>query len=276
MDPRPTPTAEMVSVIVPTRNNERTIRACLASVKAQTHPVELIVVDNHSTDATVAIGQELADQFITAGPERSAQRNTGIRAATSEWILWLDSDIILPPNAVALAVQTARTTAATGVALPERTIGDGFWTSVRALERECYLNAPWLHNPRLLRRDDMLARGFNEAMSGPEDADLRFRIRDAGGTVALAPVIIDHDEGRLTLRDIWQKRYYYGLSLPHLVTHHDGAMGDQGSGVLRAYAKNWRLLLSHPVKAVAMAGMRVMEAAGYLWGARAGRRATHA
>ncbi|MCL3837376.1 glycosyltransferase family 2 protein [Aeromicrobium duanguangcaii] len=266
-------TEPLVSVIVPTRNNRRTIEACLRSVKAQDHPhVELIVVDNHSTDGTDEIARGLADVVITGGPERSAQRNRGIRAAEGVWILWLDSDMYLPPDAVSAAVRTAATTGATGVALPERTIGHGFWTACRALERECYLDAPWLHNPRLLRRSDMVADGFHESMSGPEDADLRFRIRESGGTVELAPVIVDHDEGRLTLRDIWQKRYYYGLSLPTLVDQHDGAMADQGAGVLRAYAQNWRRLLGRPGHALGMAGMRLMEAAGYLWGARAGRR----
>ncbi|GAA2075650.1 glycosyltransferase family 2 protein [Aeromicrobium tamlense] len=266
-------TEPLVSVIVPTRNNARTIERCLASVRAQDHPhVELIVVDNHSSDGTDDIARGIADVVITAGPERSAQRNRGIRAAEGVWILWLDSDMYLPTDAVSAAVRTAAVTDATGVALPERTIGDGFWTACRALERECYLDAPWLHNPRLLRRADMLADGFHESMSGPEDADLRFRIRDAGGTVELAPVVVDLAEGRLTLRDIWQKRYYYGLSLPALVERHDRAMADQGSGVLRAYAQSWRRLARRPVHALGMAGMRVMEAAGYLWGARAGRR----
>ncbi|GAA3548090.1 hypothetical protein AFL01nite_26620 [Aeromicrobium flavum] len=270
-------TEPLVSVIVPTRNNRRTIEACLRSVRAQDHPhVELIVVDNHSTDGTDDIARGIADVVITGGPERSAQRNRGIRAAEGVWILWLDSDMYLPPDAVSAAVRTAAATGATGVALPERTIGEGFWTACRALERECYLDAPWLHNPRLLRRADMLADGFHESMSGPEDADLRFRIRASGGSVELAPVLVDHDEGRLTLSDIWQKRYYYGLSLPTLVDQHDGAMADQGTGVLRAYARNWRRLIRRPIHAVGMAGMRVMEAAGYLWGARAGRRRAQA
>ena len=86
-------------------------------------------------------------------------------------------------------------------------------------------------------------------------------------------MIVDHDEGRLTLRDIWSKRYYYGLSLPKLVAGHDGAMADQGAGVMRAYLQNWRRLVRRPVHALGMAGMRLMEAAGYLVGARAGRRA---
>ena len=263
-----------VSVIVPTRNNIRTIEACLQSVRAQDYPnTELIVVDNGSTDRTNEIAAKIADISLSGGPERSAQRNLGIRTATGDWILWLDSDMYLPVDAVSAAVRTASQTGATGVALPERTIGEGFWTHCRALERECYLDAPWLHNPRLLKRDEMVAAGFNEGMSGPEDADLRLRIRAAGGTVALAPVIVDHDEGRLTLRDIWSKRYYYGLSLPKLVAGHDGAMADQGAGVMRAYLQNWRRLVRRPVHALGMAGMRLMEAAGYLVGARAGRRA---
>jgi glycosyltransferase involved in cell wall biosynthesis len=267
-------TEPKISVIVPTRNNLRTIRDCLKSVRTQTYSsVELLVVDNSSTDGTDAIARGLADQTLTAGPERSAQRNAGIRAASGEWIVWLDSDMYLPPEALERAMETALSTQATGVALPERTIGDGFWTSCRALERQCYLNAPWLHNPRLLRRDFMMADGFHEDMSGPEDADLRFRIRQAGGTIELAPVIVDHDEGHLTLRDIWSKRYYYGLSLPTLVAEHDGAMADQGSGVLRAYAQNWWLLAKSPIRAIGMSFMRVMEAGGYLWGARAGRKA---
>ncbi|KYH44353.1 glycosyltransferase [Branchiibius sp. NY16-3462-2] len=269
-----TDVAERVSVVVPTRNNERTIAACLASVRAQDYPdVELIVVDNHSTDATPRIAQEYADRFEVAGPERSAQRNTGIGLATGPWIIWLDSDMILPPDAVSSAVATAEETGAAGVALPERTVGQGFWTACRALERECYLDQPGLHNPRLLRRDYLLNDGgFDLAMSGPEDADLRLRMRERGDRIALAPVIIDHDEGRLTLRDIWTKRFYYGLSIPALENEHDGAVTGQGRALLAAYVDNRGRLLRRPVHAVGMVAMRGMEAAGYLAGARAGRR----
>ena len=75
--------AERVSFVVPTRNTERTLAACLASVRAQDHPdVELVVVDNASTDGTAAIAREHADIFEAAGPERSAQRNRGATLAS--------------------------------------------------------------------------------------------------------------------------------------------------------------------------------------------------
>ncbi|NLC98036.1 MAG: glycosyltransferase family 2 protein [Actinomycetales bacterium] len=263
-----------VSVIVPTRNNERTIEACLQSVLAQDYPdFELLVVDNSSSDGTAEIAQKLAHKFFTAGPERSAQRNRGILESAGEWILWLDSDMILPPNSVSLAVQTANEQGVIGVALPERTIGSGFWTACRALERECYLNAPWLHNPRLLNRDFMLSDGaFDEAMSGPEDTDLRFSMREAGLPIALADIVIDHDEGHLTLKEIMEKRYYYGLSIPVLQQEHDAAISTQRSEVLKAYTQNWKHLARRPVHAAGMVFMRVLEAAGYLIGARAGAK----
>ncbi|HWC21944.1 MAG TPA: glycosyltransferase family A protein [Flexivirga sp.] len=264
----------LVSVVVPTRNNARTIRACLQSVLDQTYPrVELIVVDNHSDDETLEIATELANVAVTGGPERSAQRNLGIAHAEGQWVLWLDSDMVLPPRSIELAVRTATSSGATGVALPERTIGDGFWTACRALERECYLNQPWLHNPRLVQRDYLLGEGgFHLEMSGPEDADLRLRMRAEGRGIELAPIVVDHDEGRLTVADVLRKRYYYGRSIPTFAGQHDGAVGAQGRAVLKSYAANWRLLTRDPMHAAGMVVLRSLEVVGYAAGARRGRR----
>jgi len=264
----------LVSVVVPTRDNERTIEACLASVRRQTHPaVELVVVDNGSTDGTWATAERFADRVLAGGPERSAQRNLGIRATTGTWVLWLDSDMILPPDTVEQALATAAATGASAVALPERTIGSGFWTACRALERECYLDDPLLHNPRLIRRELLTGGGgFALSMSGPEDADLRLRLRDAGSRIELAPVLVDHDEGRLTVRSVMEKRYYYGRSLPAFAARHEGAVAAQGRAVARSYARNWRRLGRRPVHALGMLGLRGLEAGAYVWGARRGRR----
>lgn len=263
-----------VSVIVPTRNNERTIEDCLASVRAQSHPaIELIVVDNSSDDATWAIAERYAHHVVPGGPERSAQRNIGIELSSGEWVLWLDSDMVLPEDTIALALHTAASSGAVGVALPERTIGTGFWTACRALERECYLDDPLLHNPRLIRRDLLVGEGgFALSMSGPEDADLRLRMRAAGARIELAPVLVDHDEGHLTVRTIMEKRYYYGRSLPAFAQNHDGAVGNQGRAVARSYMRNWRRLAQDPIHAAGMLGIRGLEAGAYLWGARRGRR----
>lgn len=263
-----------VTVVVPTRNSMRTLVACLRSIRSQDIPVELIVVDNDSSDGTYELAQEIADAAVRGGPERSAQRNTGVRLATTDWVLWIDSDMVLPPETVSAALATAKETGAEAVAVPEISVGVGFWAACRALERACYVDDPSLHNPRLLRRDLLLGDGaFDPAMAGPEDTDLRLRLRSAGTRTALCrEVLIVHDEGRLTLRAILSKRVYYGRSLPAFAAKNPGALAGQGSGTLRALLRHRRALVARPVRAAGLLLMRALEAAAYVVGYQLGRR----
>ena len=263
-----------VAVVVPTRNSIRTVRACLDSVRAQQDvAVELVVVDNHSDDGTLQAVREVADRVLVGGPERSAQRNLGVRSSAAPWICWVDSDMVLPPATLAAALAAAERCGVRAVAIAETSVGPGYWTRCRALERRCYLDHDALHNPRLLRRDlfEQLD-GFGESMAGPEDADLRLRLRAAGEPVALvaAPAIV-HDEGRLTLRGVWSKRVYYGRSLPQLAAAHRRAVAGQARDLAGAYWRHRRLLLADPVHLPGLVFLRVLEAAGYLVGARRGR-----
>ncbi len=267
-------TPASTAVVVPTRDSMRTLGACLHSIRAQDVPVQLIVVDNDSTDGTYELARELADTAVRGGPERSAQRNTGVRLATADWILWIDADMVLPPETVSAALATARQTGADAVAVPEISVGAGFWTSCRALERSCYVDDPGLHNPRLLRRDLLLGDGiFDPAMAGPEDTDLRLRLRSAGTRTALCPdVLIVHDEGRLTLQSILAKRVYYGRSLPAFAAKNPGALAGQGAGAARALLRHRRRLARHPVRAAGLLVMRAAEAGAYAVGYHQGRR----
>ena len=80
--------------------------AALESVKRQTYePIELIVVDNDSSDTTRSIAGELADRLLTKGPERSAQRNFGVASASGKFVLILDSDMVLEPRVVEVCLE---------------------------------------------------------------------------------------------------------------------------------------------------------------------------
>jgi glycosyltransferase involved in cell wall biosynthesis len=269
-------TEPRVTVVVPTRDVIRTIRACLLSVRAQDYPnIELVVVDNASTDGTFEVAAELATVAVRGGPERSAQRNRGVELATGDWVLWIDSDMVLAPDVVRLAVRTALDTGAVAVSVPEVSVGPGFWTACRALERCCYQDDPSLANPRLLDRT-YLARlgGFDPAMSGPEDADLRLRLQATGAPVAYCDsALIRHDEGRLTFRSILAKRVYYGRSLPSFAAAHPGALRQQGRGTVRAFVRHRRRLLTDPAHFAGIVVMRLAETAAYGVGAWQGRRA---
>lgn len=268
-----TSTPPLVSVVVPTRDSARTLNACLSSVRRQTHrPLELIVVDNASSDATRTIAERWADVVDQAGPERSAQRNRGIELAQGSWILWIDSDMVLAPEVVAASIAAAEHGNAVAVSIPEQTVGPGFWTACRALERECYLDDPSLFNPRLIRKDYLVSIGaFDEAMSGPEDADLRLRMHRDGAALAHSGAFIYHDEGRLTLRNVLRKRYYYGLSLPSFAASHPGAVGTQARATVDAFVRHRGLLARHPAHALGLMSLRAAEALAYATGAWRGR-----
>ena len=72
-------TPPLVSIIVTTKNEEKNIAYCLTSITEQTYShLEVILVDNNSSDKTREIALEFTDKIFNKGPERSAQRNYGM------------------------------------------------------------------------------------------------------------------------------------------------------------------------------------------------------
>ena len=263
----------LVSVVVPTRDAGRTIETCLRSIRAQTWPaLELIVVDNGSTDGTWAAAERHADLALRGGPERSAQRNLGIDHAAGEWVCYVDADMELAPDVVERAVLAGMRADAVGVAIGEESVGEGFWTRCRALERRCLRDEPELRWPRLVRtrylRD---TGGFAPWLTGTEDAELHRRMVAGGAPIVLADGLILHHEGRLTLAGLARKRRYYGRGLLAYRRAHPGALSAQARAVARAAWRHRRELLAEPVVAAGIAVMRTVELAGYLAGAVAGR-----
>lgn len=85
-----------ISVVIPAYNAAEYIGRAIDSVLAQTHrPDEIIVVDDGSTDDTTGVVGSYGSEVRLIRQENagvSVARNTGINAATSEWIVFLDSD----------------------------------------------------------------------------------------------------------------------------------------------------------------------------------------
>ncbi|HEV7239710.1 MAG TPA: glycosyltransferase family A protein [Thermoanaerobaculia bacterium] len=95
-----------VSIIIPTYNHARFLRAALESALRQTRPaLEVIVVDDGSTDETPEILAQFDDRICVRRQENrgpAAARNTGISAAHGDFLLFLDSDDVLLPACVEL------------------------------------------------------------------------------------------------------------------------------------------------------------------------------
>lgn len=92
----------MISIIIPVYQGEDTIRDCLKSVFAQTFSdVEVIVVNDGSTDRTREILEEYADRITIIDQEnrgRNAARNRGHQHARGEYLIFLDADIVMQPD----------------------------------------------------------------------------------------------------------------------------------------------------------------------------------
>ncbi len=101
-----------VSVIMPTYNAGARIGAAIGGVLTQTHPdVELVVVDDGSTDDTVAIARGFGDRIVVLSQENAgpnAARNAGLRRASGEVIALCDSDDFLLPHYLTEALRLLR------------------------------------------------------------------------------------------------------------------------------------------------------------------------
>jgi glycosyltransferase involved in cell wall biosynthesis len=112
-----------ISVIIPTYNRAEYVVQSVESVLAQTFPDhEVIVVDDGSTDDTRAALERFARSpkfryLHQANAGRSTARNTGIAEAKGEFLLFLDSDDLLLPDALRLLHEAARRDSSLGMIL---------------------------------------------------------------------------------------------------------------------------------------------------------------
>ncbi|MEV0825203.1 glycosyltransferase family 2 protein [Nonomuraea rubra] len=133
--------APLVSVIVPNYNYAASLELCLRALQAQTYrPIELIVVDDGSTDDSAGIARRLGVRVIRTeqnqGP--AAARNLGAAHAAGEILMFVDSDVAAYPDAAEVAVGLLAADPGLGVVSsihdPEPLIRDSLVEEYRALQ----------------------------------------------------------------------------------------------------------------------------------------------
>ena len=110
----PEQTGPAVSVVIPAYNAEGTLRRMLDSVLGQTRKqLQVILVDDGSTDGTLRIAREAAEKdprlTVVAGASRgvSATRNTGLDLCEGKYIRFVDADDTLPADSMEKMVRRA-------------------------------------------------------------------------------------------------------------------------------------------------------------------------
>jgi glycosyltransferase involved in cell wall biosynthesis len=211
----------LVSVVVPTLNSGRFLERCLRSVRAQTYEsIEIIVVDNYSEDQTREIAKAWGARVLLKGPERSAQRNFGAENASGEYLFFVDSDMELTPKVVEECVKCV-SEGYDAIIIPEITVGEGFWSRVRALERAAYVGNILFEASRFFERKvfEELS-GYDKALTGPEDYDLQTRLEKINYRVEHITSHITHHEEDLRLLPYLKKRLYYSRSFKRYAKKH--------------------------------------------------------
>ena len=267
----------VVSVIVTTKNEERNIGACLESVFQQSMTLfEMIVVDNYSEDKTAEIAREYGADVFKKGPERSAQRNYGVKKAQGRYILYLDADMRLSSGLLEDCVNRCEADSEiSGIYIPEIIVGEGFWIKVRKFERRFY-DATVIDAVRFVPRSAFKkVDGFDLRFTGPEDWDFDKKIRGLGKTV-LSASYLEHDEGKFDFKHYLGKKSYYAKSFDiyaekwgkddpdirkqlSLMYRFVGVFVEQGK-----YLK----LLKHPILTLGMFSLRFLVGFVYIYSAR--------
>ncbi len=255
----------VVSVIVTTRNNYKTLDACLASIVGQTYkPIELVVVDRNSTDGTRAIAQFYTTKVYNCGPERCAQRNFGVEKSSGQFVVIIDSDMELSPHIIQDCVDVMHYRPGTkGIIIPEESFGVGFWAACKRLERSFYSGNDAIEAARFFtKKTYQEVGGYDESLVSGEDWDLSNRIR-ALGRIERVSSYIRHNEGRLKLVHSLRKKFYYAQKAKAYLRKQTANKKMQG-GVepisrYRLFLSRPKKLFSNPFLGVGMLFMKTFE-----------------
>jgi len=261
----PSPRHDVVSFVVPTKNSAATLAACLRSIRAQQDAlVEIVVIDNFSSDGTHEIASELADVAVQAGPERSAQRNLGARLSTGALVAFIDSDMVLEPRVAEDALRQFQDPEVGALVIPERAFGSGFLAKCRSLEKELYLGDASVEAARVFRRAVFQeSGGYDESLTGAEDWELPDRIHARGWTIGRTQAEVWHDEGTVRLVSCFNKKRYYGRGVAE---YHGRDRSTATRPVSRRSLMSLEALRKSPLTYLGLAVLKTVEAAGILVG----------
>ncbi|NQU62937.1 MAG: mycofactocin biosynthesis glycosyltransferase MftF [SAR324 cluster bacterium] len=229
----------LVSVIIPVRNRPGEIRECLNSLAAVNYPpdkLEVIVIDDASTDQTRAVISEFPVRLVSLKQRRQASycRNAGVKEAKGELLAFIDSDCLAAPNWLRELVPAFADQSVGGVGglvdgCFQESALDRYELTKSSLNmgkhfKRSQANNLFFYVPscNLLVRRELFTRlqGFEEELTVGEDVDLCWRMQDMGFELEYWPVGTVYHKHRNQLRPFCTRRFDYGTSEPILQKKH--------------------------------------------------------
>jgi len=212
-----------VSIIIPAYNAERTIRECLNAIQHLDWDgkVEVIVVDDASTDGTAEIARSFPEVKVISVSHGGAARatNAGIKAASHDIVVSVDADAILEKDWLSKVIPVFENSSVAAVSgyvqgHSQKLIGKitGYHTELRHQRRPWYVDAIGSANTAY-RREALVRVGmFNEALNVGYDHDIAYRLHAAGYLLILSKEAKCYHYWREDLKGYLKQQYGYAYS----------------------------------------------------------------
>ncbi|MEU3495904.1 bifunctional polysaccharide deacetylase/glycosyltransferase family 2 protein [Kitasatospora cineracea] len=239
------PVTGPVTVIVPAYNERAGIEAAVRSLLASDHPVEVIVVDDGSTDGTADLVESLGLPGVRvlrqANAGKPAALNNGLRHASCELVVMVDGDTVFEPDAVRLLVQPFADRRVGAVSGNAKVINRGGllgrWQHIEYvvgfnLDRrffdlaQCMPTVPGAVGA--FRRSALLRLGGVAEETLAEDTDLTMALCRAGWRVVYEERAIAWTEAPASLSALWRQRYRWCYGTLQAMWKHRRALAQHG------------------------------------------------
>lgn len=234
-----------VTVIVPAYNEAAGIQAAVRSIAASEHDVEVIVVDDGSSDGTAELVEALAlpRVHVVRRPNggKPAALNTGIRAASHDLIVMVDGDTVFEPGTVRALIQPFADPQVGAVSGNTKIINRGgvlgAWQHIEYvvgfnLDRrlfdlaECMPTVPGAIGA--FRRDTLRRLGGVSEDTLAEDTDLTMAVCRDGWRVVYQDDAVAWTEAPATLDALWRQRYRWCYGTMQAMWKHRAALVQGG------------------------------------------------
>ncbi|OIJ66791.1 bifunctional polysaccharide deacetylase/glycosyltransferase family 2 protein [Streptomyces mangrovisoli] len=236
---------EPVSVIVPAYNEKECIANTLKSLAQSTHPIEIIVVDDGSTDDTAEIAESLGYPNVRVIRQDNAGKpaalNNGVRNARYPIVVMMDGDTVFEPDTVHRLVQPFADPGVGAVAgnakVGNRDTIIGAWQHIEYvmgfnLDRRMYdllRCMPTIPGAiGAFRRDAVLEVGGMSHDTLAEDTDITIAMHRAGWRVVYEEHAKAWTEAPGSLAQLWSQRYRWSYGTMQALWKHRKSLTDKG------------------------------------------------
>src|SRR5690349_15090716 len=265
----------LVSVIIPVKNGAGTLDNCLRSIKRSYYKhLEVIVVDDHSTDGTREIAARYHCRLLPASQGQGANnaRNEGAKAAAGEVFVFLDSDIIVARETILGIVESLDddyTDAVVGIYTAKHR-HESFVSQYKNLwVRYSYIKSPpaidWLFGAvsGIKRPAFEKLGGFNTellARHGHDDIELGKRFARANLNIILnMDIEVEHLKS-YSLGSFIRNEFHRSVGFAELATR----FGETAGSVKRGFVNVYPVFVLSTLFSIALAGVLAAAAVGYV------------